>query len=287
MFYNMKKPKLSIITINLNNEDGLEKTIKSVIKQTFTDYEFIIIDGASSDDSLNIIKKYEKNISYWESKKDDGIYFAMNKGIDIAKGEYLQFLNSGDYLLNKNVLEKVFKRSDSQDIYYGSSMRNSTDGRNYSCSEPKDLTMKRFFDHSICHQAMFIKKELFNKFGKYNEKLKIVADWEFNVKAIILNNCSLKFLNFPIVFYDMNGLSMKKQKMSLKEKEECLKKMIPARILADYEKKNIRKKKDLYELEDEIRRLKRDLHIIQSAKFYKMWQEMNNVLKKVGIKKTI
>ena len=281
----MKMPKLSIITINLNNAKGLEKTIKSVIEQTFTDYEFIVIDGVSSDDSLNIIKKYEKNITHWESKKDNGVYSAMNKGIDIAKGEYLQFLNSGDYLLNKNILERVFKHQSNQDIYYGSSIRNSTDGKNYKCNEPKDLTMKRFFDHSICHQAMFIKKELFNEFGKYNEKLKIVADWEFNVKAIILNNCSLKFLNFPIVFYDMNGISMKKQEVSLKEKKEALEKLIPPRILMDYEKRTIKKTKDIFELKNELTIAKKDLQTIQSAKFYKMWQTMNDVFKKVGIKK--
>lgn len=279
------KIKLSIITVNFNNDSGLEKTIESVLAQTFSNYEFIIIDGGSNDKSMEIIDKYKSKIAYYISEKDNGIYEAMNKGISVANGEYLQFLNSGDYLLNKNVLEKVFKYNGNQDIYYGSSIRNSTDGRNYRCNEPKNLTMKRFFDHSICHQAMFIKKELFNKFGKYNEKLKIVADWEFNVRTIILNNCSLKFLNFPIVFYDMNGLSMKKQKMSLKEKDECLNKLIPARILADYKKKNIRKSKDFHELEDEIERLKRDLHIIQSAKFYKMWQEMNSILRKVGIKK--
>lgn len=282
----MKKPKLSIITVNLNNEDGLEKTIKSVIEQTFTDYEFIVIDGGSSDDSRNIIKKYEKNISYWESKKDNGVYCAMNKGIDVAKGEYLQFLNSGDYFLNGSILKKAFKSGGNKDIYYGSSIRKAENGKRYKISEPKILTFKRFFDYSICHQSMFIKKTLFDKFGKYNENLKIVSDWEFNVKAIILNNCTLKFLDFPIVFYDMNGISSKRQLSSLKEKDDAAKRLIPHRILLDYRNQLFDLNQDTCDLENKIEILSRDLSVIQSSKFYKVWQYMNFFLKRIGLKKT-
>ena len=110
--------KLSIITVNLNNKTGLEKTVKSVCSQTFEEFEFIIIDGGSTDGSLDIIKRYEDNISCWVSEQDKGVYNAMNKGIKMAKGEYLQFLNSGDSLINSDVLNKVFKENKTEDIIF-------------------------------------------------------------------------------------------------------------------------------------------------------------------------
>jgi glycosyltransferase involved in cell wall biosynthesis len=103
--------KLSIITINYNNRDGLEKTIRSVIDQRFTDFEFIVIDGGSTDGSVDNIRKYENKINYWCSEKDAGIYNAQNKGIKKAKGEYCLFLNSGDFLYNEDVLNKIKKIS--------------------------------------------------------------------------------------------------------------------------------------------------------------------------------
>jgi len=110
------QPKLSIITVNLNNAEGLRKTIESVVTQTFTDFEYIIIDGGSTDGSVEIIKLYADKITYWVSEPDKGIYNGMNKGIMVAKGEYCQFLNSGDWLVNENVLKEVFA---DVDIVYG------------------------------------------------------------------------------------------------------------------------------------------------------------------------
>jgi len=113
---------LSIISINLNNVAGLQKTIESVWPQTFTDYEYIIIDGGSTDGSIDIIKKYSDKITYWISEKDNGIYHAMNKGIEVAKGDYCLFLNSGDWLVDKKILENVFSNNHSEDILYGDMM---------------------------------------------------------------------------------------------------------------------------------------------------------------------
>ena len=99
--------KFSIITINYNNVEGLRNTIKSVVNQTYTDYEFIIIDGGSTDGSVEVIKEYANIITYWVSEPDKGIYNAMNKGIEVANGEYLNFMNSGDCFYNNDVLQKV------------------------------------------------------------------------------------------------------------------------------------------------------------------------------------
>ena len=107
--------KLSIITINYNNKNGLQKTIDSVISQTFKDFEWIIIDGGSTDGSKELIEKYSQHITYWVSEPDKGIYNAMNKGIKVAKGEYLFFLNSGDYLVQPNTINQIFTQSPNTD----------------------------------------------------------------------------------------------------------------------------------------------------------------------------
>lgn len=111
--------KLSIITVNFNDAGGLERTIKSVISQTFCDYEFIIIDGGSTDGSVEIIKVYSDRIDYWVSEMDRGIYHAMNKGVDQAHGDYCLFLNSGDSFYNDEVLEKLSKFESNDDIIVG------------------------------------------------------------------------------------------------------------------------------------------------------------------------
>ena len=122
-------PTLTIITINLNNSIGLRKTIESVISQTYNDFEYLIIDGGSIDGSVDVIKEYADRISYWFSEPDKGIYNAMNKGILKAKGQYLQFLNSGDYLVNKNVIENVFHELPDCDLLYGNIITVKPDGK--------------------------------------------------------------------------------------------------------------------------------------------------------------
>jgi glycosyltransferase involved in cell wall biosynthesis len=281
----MTNPILSIITINLNNATGLEKTIQSVVEQNFQNYEFIIVDGKSSDNSVDIIKKYQNSITTWKSENDSGVYEAMNKGIKLANGKYLQFLNSGDYLLNNEILSTVFSTPTIEDILYGSSIRKSDDNKLYEVTEPKNLTFKRFYDYSTCHQAMFIKRDLFNKLGLYNEKLKIVADWEFNIKSIIFNNCTLKYLDFPIVYYDMSGISFRNQKLSINEKNQILNELLPPRILEDYANNHIKEQPNVKSLKNKIANLQNDLTKIQTSKFYKLWQSYNQILKNIGLKK--
>ncbi len=194
--------QLSIITINYNDCEGLKKSIQSVREQNFESLEYIIIDGGSSDGSVNAIKENESDIQYWVSEKDNGIYHAMNKGIDKASGEYLLFLNSGDYLIEPNSLNKVFSLRQNADILYG-----DLKIINGVIKYPDELNSTFFFRDSIGHPASFIKKSLFEKYGKYNEENKIVSDWEFFIKTIILNNASYKHIDNVITFYDSSGIS--------------------------------------------------------------------------------
>lgn len=213
-------PKLSIITVNLNNSEGLQKTIESVISQTYTDFEYIIIDGGSTDGSVDIIKKYTDKITYWVSENDSGIYNAMNKGIKVAKGEYCQFLNSGDALFSNVILNKVAENIINEyKIYYGNVQRIYSDGRTVIKTYPEELSFSFFIDSALAHQSVFIKRTLFYDFFFYNEKYKILADWDFLVYAICKKNTPYKFLDFNVSDYNMNGISSQKESREVMKKE--------------------------------------------------------------------
>jgi glycosyltransferase involved in cell wall biosynthesis len=236
--------KLSIITVNLNNKNGLAKTISSVLSQTVGFFEFIIIDGASSDGSLELIKLNKDRISFWLSEPDNGIYQAMNKGIRAAKGEYLLFLNSGDFLVNKDVLEKIFNADNSEDVLYGKSNISRNDIVIYTTPHPDKLTLGFFYSRTISHQAAFVKRSLFNQCGFYNEDLKIYADLDFWIRSIILNNCTIKKIEIIVADYNLDGISGKtaNEEPAKSEMKNVLKKNIAPRILEDYENREEEKK---------------------------------------------
>ena len=223
--------KLTIITINYNNANGLEKTIQSVVSQTFTDYEYIIIDGGSTDDSVAIIKKYEQHINFWVSEPDKGIYNAMNKGISHAHGEYCNFMNSGDVLYDMEVLNHVFSKKHIEDIITGKTIGNDENDIRFS-TEGK-ITFLSLYRSTISHQASFIKTSLFRK-HPYDEDLKIVADWDFWIKALIMDNCSYAFDNHIVAKIDLTGISITDNNGRETERDKVLRHNIPERILADY-----------------------------------------------------
>lgn len=202
--------KLSIITINLNNKDALQKTIDSVIFQTFTDYEFIIIDGGSKDGSVDIIKNYADRVTYWVSEQDKGIYNAMNKGIKQAKGEYCYFLNSGDLLSEKDSLLKIFEDDPHESFICGDFITDHKGiAKNESPYRERDWNYALYdiYTGDLCHQAFFIKTAMFAKYGAYDESLKITADWKLFLLAIGINKESVLYKEIYIVIYNMEGLS--------------------------------------------------------------------------------
>ncbi|MDD4969940.1 MAG: glycosyltransferase family 2 protein [Paludibacter sp.] len=233
--------KLSIITINFNNAFGLQKTIQSIIEQTFTDFEFILIDGGSTDSSLDVIKENHSIINYSISESDGGIYPAMNKGILKATGEYCLFLNSGDCLADNNILYDVFKQIDCEDIVFGNAIKIKPHYRR-KIKYPPTLTLYDFFktDAVIHHQASFIKRELFDKQGFYREDIEVIADWEFFFRTIILNEVKTKYIDRIICAFDGIGLSNTltvnnpKRIKADQVKISILKSNFPAYILEDY-----------------------------------------------------
>lgn len=200
-------PKLSIITVNLNNAPGLRKTIESVLCQTFSDYEYIIIDGGSTDGSLDVVKEYAAKITYWVSEPDKGIYNAMNKGILQSKGEYIQFLNSGDCFISNSILESVKSNLLGEEIIYGNGILLFKDGSSRVYSTPEKLTLNYFYSNSLFHPSTFIRRDLFITYDLYNESNKIVSDWEFFLKTIMVNNVTSKHLPIIIANAEDGGIS--------------------------------------------------------------------------------
>lgn len=198
---------ISILTINYNNANGLERTIASVLEQVEVDYELIVIDGGSNDGSVSVIEKYQEHISYWVSEPDSGVYHAMNKAIAKATREFVYFLNSGDKLYAPDVLAKVTKAIHTEkDIYYGNIVQDYP-GKEIIRTTPETLTFEFFHRRTIPHQASFIRKSLFDRFGGYNEKLRIVADWEFFALAICKHGVPYQYIDINIALYDTSGLS--------------------------------------------------------------------------------
>ena len=231
--------RFTVITINFNNKDGLSHTINSVISQTNTDYEFIIIDGGSTDGSVDIIRKYEKNITYWVSEKDYGIYHAMNKGVAQAHGDYCIFMNSGDGFHSPDVLDSIANYQ--EDIICGKVIKgNDTKASGLFRSS---ITLVDLMRASLPHQAMIIKRELLVN-HPYDEHYKILSDWKFCIETIVFDNCSFRNLDVIVADYDTNGISTNSNGLLPKEREQILKEMFPPRIIADYQR--------LFPVDDEL-----------------------------------
>lgn len=202
------KFKLSIITVNLNNKKGLQKTIDSVISQTCQDFEWIIIDGGSIDGSKDLIDKYQDHIDYWVSEPDKGIFNAMNKGIMTSNGEYLLFLNSGDCLYDENVIDKNINLLTDYDIYYGIEIRDNKLFDNKIRGLLDNEQILYIFTFSFFpHQSSFFKKSLFYQNGFYNENYSLAADEYFYFKVLILGEATIFGLSSIISIYEGGGVS--------------------------------------------------------------------------------
>ena len=334
--------KLSIITINYNNAEGLRKTLASVATQTYANIEHIIVDGGSSDNSVEVIREYADNqvkgyrlevkgeensladinastpytlhhtpsahVVRWISEPDKGIYNAMNKGIEIALGklgvtddhhsipltsnlspltssEYIQILNSGDILAAADVTERMFQTMGNRQlainkensaaetiasnlsgvpenargvlgcsspltsnlqncpaIFYGNMIKEYPDGRRVvdKC-QAKDYTPESFYYFyrgTLNHDCAYIRRDLFEKYGLYNEQMKICSDWEWYVRAIVLGGEKTVYTNIDVTVFDMTGVSEsdgKNKDIIQKERREYLESILPAAVLRDYD----------------------------------------------------
>lgn len=276
--------KLSIITINYNNAAGLKATLDSVVVQTFREFEHIIVDGGSTDGSIEVIEEYVRKVEgvnesrnegihvVWLSEPDKGIYNAMNKGIEIAlgkrvvdtfnrstlcgdknkgdnrselvedkdngikktSGDYLYFLNSGDTLVDNDVLHEMMCVLDGSDFVIGRVNKVSQGcicGQSELLSEA-DMSMYQMYLHGINHQSALIRQSLRLE-HLYDATLKIGADWKFFVEAIVLNGAKVKFVDTIFANYDVSGVSSNTPQLR-NEREKILVDILPERIARDY-----------------------------------------------------
>lgn len=198
--------KISIITINYNNLGGLMTTLTSVKNQTWQAFEYIVIDGGSKDGSKEYLESQMNFLDFWISEKDSGIYNAMNKGIKEAKGEYLLFLNSGDHFFNEKVLELNHNFLTEKDLICFN-LQMVCNGISKISRSPSNLLFYNLYISSLPHPATFIKRELFNIVGLYDESLKIASDWKFFMLALFKFNCSYLNVEETLSTFYLDGLS--------------------------------------------------------------------------------
>jgi len=201
--------KVSIITINYNNAYGLKSTIDSVLSQSYSNIEYIVVDGGSTDNSKEVIKNNANRLYYWVSEKDSGVYEAMNKGITVSNGEYLLFLNSGDIFVDSEVVSKAVNNPDfNADLVYGNLLVvNEKQKREWIA--PDKLNFSLFFESTIPHPATFIKKSLFDQVGYFDQDLKIVSDWKFFLMAVCRYNCTYRHIDLLISIFKEDGICSK------------------------------------------------------------------------------
>lgn len=249
--------KLSIITINYNNAEGLRKTLASVAAQTCCDIEHVVIDGGSTDGSVEVIKEYVNQcVMYdvlWVSEKDKGIYDAMNKGVKKATGDYVWILNSGDCVAAPDVIERMAAAleignrtlENGIDILLGNKLQvyprrkckkiddRCIDDRLTPCS--MDVSMLTFYSGTVPQDAAFVKRELFEKYGYFDDKLKICADWKLYLNMIALGGVQPMYVNIDVVLFDMTGISNENHELRLAERRAYLEEVLPTSALKDYD----------------------------------------------------
>lgn len=221
--------KLSVITVAYNNKNGLERTIKSVVNQTCKDFEYIIVDGASTDGSVDVIKKYESlGISRWVSEPDSGIYNAMNKAVRMATGDYCLFMNSGDEIYANDTIEKVLSIGFTENFVQGVILATYLGIRH-----PQKEVSLGFYYHggNNYHQASFISRKMLLD-NPYDESLRIASDLKFNIECLVFRNCSYRPIDVVIAKYEGGGRSFGYHK---DEREKIFRDLVQPRILADYE----------------------------------------------------
>ncbi len=226
------KTSLSVITV-CKNEPFIEETCLSVINQSSQNFEWIIVDGASTDDTLEKLAKYKQRADVFISEPDDGVYFAMNKGIRCAHGKYVLFMNGGDLFYNTEVVKLVlpYLNKGKADVFYGDSYRLFANEKDcFIKTYPEKITKHFFLTNTLAHQSSFIRRELFEKFGEYREDFKIVSDKEKWLNFID-NGATFCHISQVLSCFRMNGRSRQQTPNLTAEKKKMLEEYFPKRQL--------------------------------------------------------
>lgn len=232
--------KITVITINYNNCEGLKKTIASVRSQMDQQFEYIVIDGGSDDGSLDVINENAEYIDFYVSEKDKGIYNAMNKGVVHATGEYCLFLNSGDTLHDNSVIAEVNKSDRlKDDIVFGKVKNIYPNGKSEIYSASNQITLMMIIQTGLHHAGSFIRTSLMKKYP-YDEHLKICSDRKFFVQSLIIDNCSYSILPFIVTEFELGGISFKRTDLATEESWKIMEELFPPRLVTDYRMTNFR-----------------------------------------------
>lgn len=242
--------RLSIITVNYNNAEGLRKTLASVAMQTYGNLEHVIIDAASTDGSVEIIREYADKADYpvlWSSKQDKGIYDGMNCGIKKVTGDFVQILNSGDILAAPDVTERMINHllalnsslstDNSTAILYGNMIK-----KNYALSKvvgksgEEEYSLLNYYTGTLNHDCCYIRRDLFDAYGLYDVNLKIVSDWKWFLQAIGLGNVKPVYVDIDVTIFDASGISESNLDLRNKERRQVLEEVLPPAVLMDYDK---------------------------------------------------
>ena len=262
--------RLSIVTINYNNAEGLRKTLASVAAQSYCDIEHIIIDGGSNDGSVDAIKEYVaanpkkdpflNHTINWVSEKDNGIYHAMNKGIEIALGrrivnsfnrsefvedknkvlpDYVQILNSGDILAASDVVARIvgeIEKEEYPEFMYGNMIRKDyVTGKIDGKSRKIEYSLRQYYASTMNHDCCFIRRDVYEKYGLYDENLKIVSDWKWFLQAIGLGKVKPVYVDIDVTIFDCSGISETNLELRNKERRQVLEEVLPPAVLVDYD----------------------------------------------------
>ena len=256
---------LSIITINYNDAEGLRKTLASVAAQTYKGIEHVIVDGGSTDGSVEVIRAYADTQTAhpvkWVSEKDTGIYNAMNKGleialgkriinsfnrselvedknkgIEIATGDYIQILNSGDILAADDVTERMMAAlANNSAILYGNMIKVNAQGKVVGKSGYTEYSLRQFYSSTLNHDCAYIRRDLFEEYGLYDERLKIVSDWKWYLQAIGLGKVKPDYVDIDVTIFDDGGISETNIPLRNTERRQVLEELLPPAVLWDYD----------------------------------------------------
>jgi len=201
--------KFSIISVCKNSEKTIENTVLSVLSQSYKNFEYIIIDGASTDKTLDILDKYKDKLTKIISEPDDGLYDAMNKGIHNSFGDYIFFLNSDDRFINKDILKNVYQKveNNKKELLYGDQVFFNKEKNKISVRKHNKLNKIYLIKNTPCQPATFYRKDVFEQYGGFDTEFKIVSDQEWFLRTFLEHNISAYYLGFPITVFNQGGLS--------------------------------------------------------------------------------
>ncbi|WP_178270224.1 capsular polysaccharide synthesis protein [Phocaeicola coprocola] len=264
--------KISVITISYNAASCIEDTIKSVINQTYKDFEYIIVDGNSNDGTVEIIQKYHPYISKWISEPDKGIYNAMNKAVRMANGEYCIFMNAGDIFCNPLVLKQVsLFIEDGFDYLIGNELSAKNGKIIDYVYPPQEITTQLFIKKSLSHQASFIKREMLLQYP-YDETLKLVSDWKFCIQTLLLAHKTYRTIDVDVCIFNHEGITFTQKELGREERLKVIQDLLPEEVRKVHTRHNVFTRIQ--------RRIicKKARYIIRLKKLRAKWQTLKSII---------